>query len=131
MNQVFQSSPDFSHQMGQMMSQFDKACRQISRLNQEIIDLRVRCERSHQDGSTNFLYQQQIRQLILQGLLGIYQHYVNEKAASIATIGREAWHRERVTRLGWIGEQNVASSSRVRTEDFIADADEFMGGESS
>ena len=120
-NQGFQSGTDFSHQMGQMMSQFDKACRQIALFNQEIIDLRVRCERSQQAGSTNFLYQQQIRQLILQGLLRIYGHYVNQKAARIVTIGREAGRRERATRLDWIGVQSAASSSAVRTEDFIGD----------
>ena len=88
-NQIeLEMSTRLGSKLDKMFDQFDKACSQSDRLQLEISNIKVRCERARKKGQAKFLYQQQMRQLIMQGILGMYGHYAERKAESIKMVAR-------------------------------------------
>ena len=74
--------------LDKMFDQFDKACSQIDCLQVEINNLKVRCKRARKKSHAKFLYQLRMRQLIMQGILGMYGHYAKRKAEGIKRVTR-------------------------------------------
>ena len=89
-NQVLETSWQLLAKADKMLEQFRKACRQSELLRREIHNIRARCERAHQNGHTHSLFQQQMRLLILQGVVGMYVHYMKRKAECIHMVSMEA-----------------------------------------
>ena len=63
----------------ELFFQHSRACIQCDLLQQEINNIRVRCERARQNGHAHFLYQQQMRQVTLQGVIEMYKHFVERQ----------------------------------------------------
>ena len=72
----------------ELFYQFSKACLQCDLLQQEINNIRVRCERARQNGHAHFLYQQQMRRLTLQGVFRMYRHFDERKAECMIKLAR-------------------------------------------
>ena len=100
-----------SSRLVQMLDQFDKACTQMSLLQQEISNIQVRCERAEKSNKISFMYQQQIKRLTWKAMLRVYVHYVQQKAVVIMMTAR----LHLTGSLDWIEEHIQSSISRTGT----------------